>query len=63
MRDLRMSEKKGTLIKHKVYKSIVEIVGTDFEGFMVVDQLKKAPFPLFLPFKNVKFWEVLEEDD
>ena len=61
MRNLSLVEKKGTLIRHKTIKnSIVKIIGTDYDCFMVVDELEISPFPLKLLFKNISQWEVIE---
>ena len=59
MRDLTTCETTHTKISHKTVDSIMQIVGSYVGGFLVADLEYKMPFPVQLPFKNIKDWNVI----
>ena len=61
-RNLRLTENKGTTIRHRKYKTEAIIVGSMTNAFIVEMNISKdTVFPLKLPFKNIDQWEVVED--
>jgi len=68
VRDLRLAEKKGTMIQRKdgigdilvIRGSCVKSAMFPESGFLVSDIDYKMPFPMTLPFNKINEYEVLE---